>query len=325
MTDLGDVFGDDFEQKYNQKEQMRQEQRRKVKKESLMEACWHAVEGEGFEGEEPRFTFDAGEVEYDVMLMQAPENNMSKFIHEFGDDGQTLGMFHLGELFSCAFLGDMQDLIGKVEEGEHYIVVGTYQENPKDNSNEVYYNINPVAGIAPIAQAKKYADKMDEQMQGSTIEEQADQQSEDEETDTSDDEDDEDEMDLDGLDDDDDMPDEEDVVKVFKVVSNKKEQIIRDVAGGDADALEKLTGFVNKNTSGGATEDYVADTFEEHIQEIEGRGEDEEDEMDLGELDEEDDEDEGMDLSDDDDEEEETVEEEASDDDDGEEGVEDWF
>lgn len=324
MSDLGDVFGDDFEQKYNQKEQMRQEQRRKVGKEDLMEACWHAVEGDGFDGEEPRFTFDAGEVEYDVLLMQAPENNMQKFIHEFGDDGQTLGMFHLGELFSCAFLGDMKKLISKVEEGEHYIVVGSYQENPKENSSEVYYNINPVAGIAPIAQAKKYADKMDEQMQGSSIQEQAEQQSEDEQMDTSDDGD--DDMDLDGLDDEDDKPAEEDVVKVFKVVSNKKEQIIRDVAGGDDSALEKLTGFVNKNTDGGADEEYVADTFEEHIQDIEGRGEDEEDEIDLGDSDEdEDDDDDGMDLSDDNDEEEETVEEEASDDDDGEEGVEDWF
>jgi len=324
MSDLGDVFGSDFEKKYNQKEQMRQEQRRKVDKESLMEACWHAVEGDGFDGEEPRFTFDAGEVEYDVLLMQAPENNMQKFIHEFGDDGQTLGMFHLGELFSCAFLGDMQKLISKVEQGEHYIVVGTYQENPKENSSEVYYNINPVAGIAPIAQAKKYADKMDEQMQGSSIQEQAEQQSEDEQIDDTDDED--DDMDLDGLDDEDDKPDEEDVVKVFKVVSNKKEQIIRDVAGGDDNALEKLTGFVNKNTSGNATEEYIADTFEEHIQDIEGRGEDEEDNMDLGDLDDdEDDNDDEMDLGGDD---EEYDEPEATDEEDNggdDEGVEDWF
>lgn len=83
MTELGDVFGDDFEKKYKQKENMRQEKRRKVDKETLMEACWHAVNGGGFDGEEPRFTFDAGEMEYDVMLMQAPENNLSKFIHEF--------------------------------------------------------------------------------------------------------------------------------------------------------------------------------------------------------------------------------------------------
>lgn len=314
MSKLGDVFGDDFEQKYNQKEQMRQERRRKVGKEDLMEVCWHAVNGDGFDGEEPRFTFDAGEVEYDVLLMQAPENNMSKFIHGFGDDGKTLGMFHLGELFSCAFLGDMKQLIGKVEEGEHYIVVGTYQEN--ESNGETYFNINPVAGIAPIGQAKSYADKVDEQMEGSSIQEQAQEQSgeSDESSDGGDDFD---------LDDESSEPDESDVMKVFEAVSNKKAQIIRDVAGGDNDSLAKLTKFVNKNTSGGADEDYVADIFEENIDSIDGRGDDDEDEFDLGDDDDEEDDD--MDLGDDDEDDDNTEEPETSDDDGDDEGVEDWF
>jgi len=317
MSKLGDVFGEDFESNYKQKEQMRQERRRKVGKEDLMEVCWHAVNGDGFDGEEPRFTFDAGEVEYDVLLMQAPENNMSKFIHGFGDDGKTLGMFHLGELFSCAFLGDMKQLIGKVEEGEHYIVVGTYQEN--ESNGETYFNINPVAGIAPIGQAKSYADKVDEQMEGSSIQEQAQEQSS--EGDNGGDE--EDDFDLD---DDSSEPDESDVMKVFEAVSNKKAQIIRDVAGGDEDSLAKLTKFVNKNTSGGADEDYVADIFEDNIDSIDGRGEEEEedeDEFDLG-----DDDEDSMDLGDDDEDEEIADEPETSDDgedDSDDEGVEDWF
>lgn len=320
MSELGDVFGSDFEEKYNQKEQMRQEKRRKVGKETLMEACWVAVHGEGFDGEEPRFTFGDEDVEYDVLLMQAPDNNMDKFIHGFGDDGKTLGMFHLGELFSCAFLGDMKQLIGKVEEGEHYIVIGTYQEN--ESNGQTYFNVNPVAGIAPISQAKTYADKMDDKMSGSSIEEQTEEQKgsgDDTDEDSSDDDD----MDLALDDEDDEQASEEDVYEVFKAVRDKKKELIKEVAGGDEDALETLTGIVAKNADGEASTDYVADIFEDKVGDIDGRGEDEvedgEDDMDLG-LDED-----TEDDNEDEVEEDETIEDESEDDSDDGEGVEDWF
>jgi len=319
MGKLGDVFGDDFEDEYEQKEQQRQERMSKADKEDVMEACWHAVHGDGFDGEEPRFTFDAGEVEYDVLLMNSPENNMDNFIYDlpdsFGASGKSLGMFHLGELFSCSFIEDMADLIVKIEEDEHYIVLGTYQENESDG--ETYYNVSPVAGIVPIAKAKDYADKVDDQMEGSSIQEQAEEQSS-----TDDSSDDDFDLDEDG---DDSQPSEEDVMSVFKAVRDKKAQILRDVSDGDEEALTKLTKFVNKNTSGGASEEYVADTYEDNIDSIDGRGEDDEeedDEFDLG-----DDEDDEMDLEDDSDDTTDEVDEtesEESDEDDGE-GVEDWF
>lgn len=325
MGKLSDVFGDDFEEEYKHKENEQRERRRKVETGVLKEICWTAVEGEGFDGEEPRFSFDAGEMEYDVLLMRSPDRDLQKFRHQLGDDAMSMGMFHLDTLFSCAFQGDMVSLIEKIEEDEYYIVVGNYQE--REDDGETYYNVNPVAGIVPIAQAKKYADEVDERMTGSSIEEQAQQQSE--ETESTSDED-EDDVDLGSLDEEDDQVSEEEVLKVLKMIGNKKKSIMNSVASGDEDALEKVTGVVDKNTDGSITEDRVAQIFHENVEPIDGYedGEEEEDDLDLGGLDDDEDDDLLGDEDETDEVEEDTTEDEsepAESEDDEDSDVEDWF
>lgn len=316
MSELGDIMGEDFEAEYQKKRQRAREEASKVSKEMLMEIAYEAIENGGFKGEEPRFRFNGEEVDHDVLLMESPQQDLQKFRHQLGDDAISMGMFHVDELFSLAFQSNMIELVDRIEEDEYYLVVGRYQEKTQtkgDGTEEVYYNINPVRGILPLNVAKKYADKFQEQMEGSSIEEQAEDQGTTEEDDFD-------------LGDDNNEVTEDDVVQIFHAVGNKKAEILEGVASGDEDSIEKLISVTNNNLDGSAEREFILDVFEDNVEEIEGRGEEEEeedDDLDLGGLDddEEEDEDEGDDLDMDD-----SPTDEGSDDSDEEsEDPSDWF
>ena len=313
MGELEDVFGDDFADEYESETQERQRKRNRVEEDTLKRICYKAVNGDGFKGSEPRFVYEGDSVPHDVLLMQAPESSMEKFKHSFDNGGMSMGMFHLDELFSCTFNEDMVQLLDRIEEGKHYIVVGRYEEKTvqKSGSEEKYLNINPVRGIVPLKVAKKYAEKYDEESQGSTIEEQReDQGTADSSSDKTEDT----------------TPDtatDEGILEVLKYVAQEKGAVIEAVADGDEDALTKLVGVVDNNTDGEVTEQHVRDVFEAEVQEIDDE-EEEEDDMGLG----------GLDMGDDEDEEEEEEPEpepepepdtSADDSDDDEESVDDWF
>jgi len=322
MSELGDIMGDDFEEQYQEKRQQAREEASKVEKEVLMEIAYEAINNGGFKGEEPRFRFSGPNVQHDVLLMESPDRDLQKFRHQLGDDAMTMGMFHLDTLFSIVFQSNMIDMLDKIEEEEYYLVVGRYQEKTQTNGNgeeETYYNINPVRGIVPLAIAKKYADKYEEKMAGSSVEEQSEEQN----NESSDDD-----MDLGGLEDDDSVSDE-DIVKVFKQIGKKAENVLVSVAEGNEDMIDKLVNVTNNNLSDEADRERILDVFEENVDDIEGRGEDEEDDMDLGGLDDdledEADELEG-DLTDDGDDEPEEESESSSDESDDEDSdPSDWF
>lgn len=319
MSELGDVLGDDFEEKYESKTQQRREEANKVDKETVKKICYKAVEGDGFDGEEPRFTYEGGEVPHDVLLMESPDQDLQKFRHNFDNGGVSLGMFHLGELFSCAFNEDMLDVVDQIEQDTYYIVIGRYQEkrDTDGSGNErVYYNINPVRGIVPLPQAKKFSEEYSKKMSGSSVEEQAQEQTQEESgSSSSDDGGDEDTLD-------------EDILKVLRHVAKEKESVIKAVADGDSDSLESLVGVVNNNISQSATEEDVVRVFEAEIEEIDDEEEEEEDDFGLDGLGDEDDSDESE-TSDPEPETEETddsdEEETADDDEDDEESPDDWF
>lgn len=332
MGKLGDILGDDFEEEYENKRREVEEQRRKVSQETMMEICYEAIEGGGFDGEEPRFTFDAGEVDHDVVLMESPQNDLHKFRHEFEQSGGvSLGMFHMGDLWSCVFNEDMVAMVDKIEEDEYYVVVGQYKENIQNagtEDEEKYINISPVRGIVPLEVAKNYADKFDSAMSGSDKQSQAEQQNQESSSDDSDDD-----VDVGGLDEDSGEVDRDKIIKVFHAIGDDAPQVLKDTASGDETAIDKLVKVTNQNLDSEADRERILDIFEEEVEEIEGRGEEEEeddDDLDLGGLGDDDEDDTEEEESEPEPEEDDMEEEEAesSDDsgDDGEEeGVDDWF
>lgn len=321
MSELGDIMGDEFESEYQEKRQQAREEASKVDKEVLMEIAYEAINNGGFKGEEPRFRFSGPNVQHDVLLMESPDRDLQKFRHQLGDDAMTMGMFHLDTLFSIVFQSNMIDMLDKIEEDEYYLVAGRYQEKTQTNGSgeeETYYNINPVRGIVPLSIAKKYADKYEEKMAGSSVEEQSEEQN----TESSDDD-----MDLGGLDDDEGVSDDE-IIAVFKEIGSQAEDVLKAVASGEEDMMDKLVNVTNNNLSGEADREHILDVFEDNVDEIEGRGEEEEEEddgMDLGDL--------GGDSDDEEESEEDDVtptddggdEEEESADDDEDSDPSDWF
>jgi hypothetical protein len=281
MGELGDILGDEFEDKYEEKRKQAREEATKVGKKMLMEICYEAIKNEGFKGEEPRFRFSGENLDHDVLLMESPQRDLQKFRHQLGEDAMSMGMFHVDTLFSLAFQSNMIELIDRIEEDEYYLVVGQYEENIEtsgDGSEEVYYNINPVRGILPLNVAKDYADKFEEEMQGTSIEEQAkDQESEEDTTQKEDDSD----IDLGGTEVD--TIDESEIIQVFQGIGNKAPEILESVAEGDSTAMDKLTTVTNNNIEGEASKERILDVFEDNVEPIEGRGEEEdEDGLDLG-------------------------------------------
>jgi len=317
MGKLGDIFGDEFEEKYNDKAERRMEQQKKVDKKTLLEICYQAVHGGGFDGEEPRFTFDAGEVEHDVVLMESPKNDINKFKYKFDDTGNiSLGMFHVGDLWSCIFNEETMPLVDRIQTDELYLVVGRYQENVKDKGTAdetVYQNISPVRGILPVAKVKQYADKYRDEMQGTSKQEQAQKQKQQLEEE-------DDDIDLGGADDDE--IDKSKIVQVFGAIGDQKPEILKKTVSGDSDAIDKLVTVTNNNLDSHAGEERILDIFEDEVEEIDGRGEednDDDDGLDLGGLDDEEAEDEPEPEPDDEPE----PEESSSDSDDD--SVDDWF
>lgn len=288
MSELGDILGDEFEEEYQQKRQQRREEANKVSKAVLMEICYEAINNDGFKGEEPRFRFSGENVDHDVLLMESPED-LDTFQWPLGDDAKTQGMFHLDQLFSLAFQENMLDLLNKIEPEEYYVVVGRYEERTEANSNgeeETYYNINPVRGIVPLKVAKKYADKYEEELNASSVEEQSQQQNN-ESSDTSESESDGSSsgIDLSGADEDDSV-DESDVLQIFQAIGDREPALLEEVADGNEDMMDKLAAVVDDNVDGNADREFVLDVFEDNVESIPGRGEDEEDDdgLDLGGL-----------------------------------------
>jgi len=278
MSELGDIMGDDFEEEYQEKRSRRREEASKVDKKTLMEICYEAINNGGFKGEEPRFRFSGAEVDHDVLLMESPDDDLETFRWPLGDSAKTQGMFHVDELFSLAFQENMLDLLSKIETGEYYLVVGRYEERTETDSNgkeETYYNINPVRGIVPLKVGKKYADQYEEQMQGSSPQEQAEQQ----QSESSDDSD--SDIDLSGADDN--SVSDDDIVQIFHAVGDKAADLLQSVVEGDSTSMDKLVTVTNNNLDGEADRERILDVFEENVDFIKGRGEEEDgDDLDLG-------------------------------------------
>lgn len=322
MSELGDIMGEEFEEKYEEKARQAREEATKISTETMMEICYEAINNEGFKGEEPRFRFTGANVNHDVLLMESPDDDLEKFQWSLGDTAKTQGMYHVDELFSLAFQENMLDLLTKIERDEYYVVVGKYEERTEqqgDGTEETYYNINPVRGIVPLNVAKKYADKYEDKMAGSSIEEQAEEQ----ESDSSDDDSD---MDLGGLDEDSGVSDD-DIFKVFKHVRDEAPSVLRGVAGGDEEMIDKLVGVINQNVDGEAGKEHVLDVFEEEIDEIDGRGEDEDedDDIDLGGIEDSDESEPSGDGSSDEPKETESSDDSSDDSDSGNSNPKDWF
>jgi len=278
MSELGDIMGDEFEEDYQEKRSRRREEASKVDKKTLMEICYEAINNGGFKGEEPRFRFSGAEVDHDVLLMESPDDDLETFRWPLGDSAKTQGMFHVDELFSLAFQENMLDLLSKIETGEYYLVVGRYEERTETDSNgkeETYYNINPVRGIVPLKVGKKYADQYEEQMQGSSPQEQAEQQ----QSESSDDSD--SDIDLSGADDN--SVSDDDIVQIFHAVGDKAADLLQSVVEGDSTSMDKLVTVTNNNLDGEADRERILDVFEENVDFIKGRGEEEDgDDLDLG-------------------------------------------
>lgn len=332
MGKLGDILGNDFEEEYQAKRQQRRDEANKVEKSLLMEICYKAIEGGGFDGEEPRFRFDAGNVDHDILLMESPDTDLETFRWPLGDTAKTQGMFHLNQLFSLAFQENMLDLLDKIETGEYYLVVGRYEETTQSNSDgneETYYNVNPVRGIVPIEVAQQYSDDYESQMSGTSVEQQAEQQS----SSNGDDGDSGSDVDLGGLGDDEPETTDDDIIEVFRVVGDQAPSVLKSVADGDDDAIEKLCGVVQSNIDGDVEDEHTLDVFEDNIEPIPGRYENDssdDDDIDLGELDNDDGDSSDASSEDDTEAESDTSTDEESDessdaDSDDESDVDDWF
>jgi len=324
MSKLSDVMGEEFAEEYQEKRDAARREARRVEKPTLMEACYHAVHGDGFEGEDPRFTFEGNEVDHDVLLMESPDSNIQKFKNEFPNGGMSLGMFHMNELFSCAFNEDMLDVLDNIEEDEYYVVVGRYEEKRDVDSNgeeEVYYNINPVRGIVPLEVAKQYADKFDQNMDGKSVEEQAQEQNSGSSSGSSD----SDSVDISGGTEAVTDADRSDIIEVFQAVGSKQKEILEETAAGSDEHMDILVSTVQDNTTGTAEEERVLDIFEEEVEEIDGRGEDEDedDAVDIPDIGGSDDEDDNS--SDEEADETETETETEEDDEDDDASADDWF
>ena len=280
MSELGDIMGDDFEEEYQEKRSRRREEASKVDKPTLMEICYEAINNGGFKGEEPRFRFSGDSVDHDVLLMESPDDDLETFRWPLGDTAKTQGMFHVDELFSLAFQENMLDLLSKIETGEYYLVVGRYEERTETDSNgneETYYNINPVRGIVPLSVGKKYADQYEDQMEGSSPEEQAEQQQS-ESSGGSDSE-------IDLSDADDSSVSDDEIVQIFHAVGDKAADLLQSVVYGDSTSIDKLVTVTNNNLDGEADRERILDLFEEKVDNIDGRGEEEDDDdLDLGGL-----------------------------------------
>lgn len=324
MSELGDIMGEEFEEEYQEKANNRDEAR-KVNTEVMMEICYEALNNDGFKGEEPRFRFAGESVDHDVLLMESPDDDLQTFRWPLGDSAKTQGMFHLDQLFSLAFQENMLDLLGKIETGEYYVVVGEYEETKEeqgDGTSETYYNINPVRGIVPLAVGKKYADKFEEQLESSSVEEQSEDQSSESINGSG--------ADIDLGDDSEPEVTDSDVMGVFKGLRSEAPEILEGVAEGDDESMDKIVPVVNNNIEGSTDEEHVFDVFEDKIESIPGRGEDDEDSgIDLGGVGEDTEESEDDDTEDEMEEIDESVddEESTSDDssDDDEEDPSDWF
>lgn len=320
MSELGDVLGDDFASKYEETTQRRRDSNNDVSADVIKAICYKAVHGDGFDGENPRFTYKGGKVPHDVLLMETYDGDLGKFKNSFENGGMSFGMFHLDTLMSCAFNEDMLDLVNKIKPDSYYIVIGRYQEKTvmQDGSEETYYNINPVRAIIPLPQAKKFAEEYESDKDSSSIEEQKeDQGGSSAESESSEDTDESSEEDKQKL-----------IVKVFNAIAEKKPEVLEAVADGDEDALNRLLNVVDDNLDQDVSESEVVDAFEDEIQEIEDGEEEEDDDLDIGGIDDldesDDDADEGDGGSDNDNDD---SSEDASDDgdDDSEESPDDWF
>jgi len=320
MGTLGDVLGDEFEEEYESTVQNRRESANKVDTDTLKRICYTAIHEKKFKGEQPRFTFDDGSVDHNVFLMESPRNDIHKFQHELGEDGMSLGMFHVGELMSCAFNKELVELVDKINEDEHYLVVGRYTEKTvtKDGEERTYKNISPVRGILPLSKAKKLADDYANTASGMSMEEQAEEQQKEGQEDES--SDDSSSADSSG-------PHTEQVVNIFKQVAQKNEDVMRAVADGDSDMLDKLTNVVNSNIDADVSSETVADIFEDKIESIDGRHEEEDDDdgFDMGDLGGSGDDEPEETTSDDEPEETETKASSDDDDESGDEDPSDWF
>lgn len=316
MSELGDVLGSDFESKYEEKTQRNRQQRVSIEKETVMAICHEAVNGEGFDGENPRFRYKGTEIPHDVLLMETYDGDLGKFKNSFENGGMSLGMFHLDTLMSCAFNEDMLDVVNKIKPDSYYLVIGSYEEKKvqKDGEENTYYNVNPVRAVVPLHRAKQLADKYEGTKDASSIEEQKEDQSGSESSSS-----------------DDSTSDDEKILQVLNAIGKKKEDLIENTAAGDETALKKITTIADKNLDIEVSQDHVVRVFEAEVQEIDNGEDEEDDDLDLGDdLDmgtsddssDDDDDDAGGDESDVDD-----STEDASDDeeDDGDETPDDWF
>lgn len=285
MSKLADIMGDDFAEEYEQQREAARREANRVDKESLMEISYHAIHGDGFKGEDPRFTYTGDAVEHDVLLMESPDDNLGKFKNPFDNGGMSMGMFHMDKLFSCAFNEEMLDIVDKIEEGTFYVVVGGYEEVLQGDGNgdeEKYYNVNPVRGFIPLEVAKNYADEYDSQMDGASVEEQAQDQQEQ----TSDDGSGSDDVSVsDSLGDTSEAP-RSSIIQVFQAIGNDAPAVLEGTSEGDSDSMDKLVQVAQGNTDGEAERERVLDVFEEEVEEIDGRGEEDEgdDDIDLGDI-----------------------------------------
>lgn len=283
MSELSDIMGDDFASEYEQASERRRERVRKVQKETLMEIAYKAIKGGGFKGEEPRFSFQDEDISHEVLLMESPEQDMQKFRHEMSSGAISLGMFHMGDLMSCVFNEDMLEALRKIDEDEYYLVVGRYTEKTetKDGEERHYKNIAPVRGIIPLHVAKKFAENYENKMQESSVEEQASAQ----QSSSSSSSDSSGGMDLGGLDSSDESYDRESIIKVFQTVGQKAKEVLEGVTQNDTDSIETVVDLVDRNVDNAPDRETILDIFEEEVAEIEGRGEEEEDDdLDLGGL-----------------------------------------
>jgi hypothetical protein len=284
MGKLGDILGSEFEEDYEEKRNQRRDEANKVDKSTLMEICYKAIEGGGFDGEEPRFRFDAGDIDHDILLMESPDTDLQTFRWPLGDSAKTQGMFHLNQLFSLAFQENMLDLLDKIKVGEYYLVVGRYEETTQsksDGKEETYYNVNPVRGIVPIEVAQQYSQEYESNMSGTSVEEQSEEQS----SSAGDGGGSDSGVDLGGLGEDEPETTDEDIIEVFRVVGDQAPSVLESVASGDEDAMEKLCTVVRTNTDTGVEDERTLDVFEDNVESIPGRHEDEDSDGDGIELD----------------------------------------
>lgn len=298
MSELGDILGDDFEEEYEKQSAAGGQQSSQMTDRQMKEICYQAIQNGGFDKDEPRFRYQTETDEVDVLLMNSPEDDLGTFRFELGEDSMSQGMFHLGDLFSCAFQENMLDLLDKVELDTYYVVVGGYEEvtqTDDDGNEDTYYNINPVRGIVPLTAAQALAESYEKQMESTSIEEQSqsqqtssDNESSSSNTDGS--------TDIDLGDDSDNGVTKNDIVPIFEGIGQQAPQVLQSTAEGDEDAMDKVVNITQNNIDGNPDRDFILDVFEDEVEEIDGRGEDEDDEVDIdiGGLD-------GNDSSDDDD------------------------